>query len=126
MSALCGAFAWKGQGPLSLELTAVQACLAPYGEPRKAAAERGAWSVALAAHQNQPEFRRGPALVERANPYFMVAADVRIEHRRELCAALSTSSASSDAELILRAYERWGTSLIDHLRGQFAFAIFDG
>ncbi len=31
----------------------------------------------------------------------------------------------SDTEVILRAYEKWGTDCVTHLRGMFAFAIFD-
>lgn len=31
----------------------------------------------------------------------------------------------SDTEVILRAYERWGQDCVNHLRGMFAFAIWD-
>lgn len=31
----------------------------------------------------------------------------------------------SDTEVILRAYQKWGTQCVDHLRGMFAFAIWD-
>lgn len=33
---------------------------------------------------------------------------------------------SSDSETILAAYARWGTDCLTHLRGMFAFAIYDG
>jgi asparagine synthase (glutamine-hydrolysing) len=33
---------------------------------------------------------------------------------------------SSDSETILAAYAKWGTDCLDHLRGMFAFAIWDG
>ena len=32
---------------------------------------------------------------------------------------------TSDTEVILRAYEKWGDDCVDHLRGMFAFAIWD-
>jgi asparagine synthase (glutamine-hydrolysing) len=31
----------------------------------------------------------------------------------------------SDTEVLLAAYDRWGTGCVDHLRGMFAFAIWD-
>lgn len=32
---------------------------------------------------------------------------------------------TSDSEVLLKAYEHWGESVVDHLRGMFAFAIWD-
>lgn len=45
----------------------------------------------------------------------------------ELRDELGTASfrTTSDTEVILRAYERWGPDFVDHLRGMFAFAIWD-
>jgi asparagine synthase (glutamine-hydrolysing) len=34
-------------------------------------------------------------------------------------------SRDSDTEVLLRAYQHWGTQCVHHLRGQFAFAIWD-
>ena len=45
-----------------------------------------------------------------------------LELRNEIGGEFQTTS---DTEVILRAYEKWGTECVDHLRGMFAFAIWD-
>jgi asparagine synthase (glutamine-hydrolysing) len=47
-----------------------------------------------------------------------------IELRQELSDGWTFNS-HSDTEVILAAYERWGEGCVDHLRGMFAFAIWD-
>ena len=45
---------------------------------------------------------------------------------REILAAKGHRFVSTgDTEVILRAYEKWGEDCVDHLRGMFAFAIWD-
>jgi len=46
-----------------------------------------------------------------------------IELREELGAA--SFRTTSDTEVILRAYGRWGPACVEHLRGMFAFALWD-
>lgn len=46
-----------------------------------------------------------------------------LELRDELGAEQFTTT--SDTEVILRAYRRWGLDCVDHLRGMFAFALWD-
>lgn len=46
-----------------------------------------------------------------------------VELRDELGA--SSFRTTSDTEVILRAYQRWGADCVDHLRGMFAFALWD-
>ena len=45
----------------------------------------------------------------------------------ELRAELGTPSfqTTSDTEVILRAYRKWGSACVDHLRGMFSFALWD-
>jgi asparagine synthase (glutamine-hydrolysing) len=47
-----------------------------------------------------------------------------IELRQELSGGWVFKS-SSDTEVILAAYDRWGEACVEHLRGMFAFAIWD-
>jgi asparagine synthase (glutamine-hydrolysing) len=59
-----------------------------------------------------------------------IVADARIDAQRELVAALHAKGSpvklgASDAELILHSYQAWGADCVEHLLGDFAFAIWD-
>jgi asparagine synthase (glutamine-hydrolysing) len=62
-----------------------------------------------------------------------IAADVRIDARAELIeklkakrnAASVVSLSTPDAELILHAYDAWGDACVEHLLGDFSFALWD-
>jgi asparagine synthase (glutamine-hydrolysing) len=56
-----------------------------------------------------------------------IVADARVDYRDDLCKTLDLDpGVVSDPEVILAAYLRWGESCPDRLRGDFAFAIWDG
>jgi asparagine synthase (glutamine-hydrolysing) len=60
-----------------------------------------------------------------------LVADARIDGRSDLVAKLHDHgrralSRAGDAELILRAYQVWGEKCLEHLIGDFSFAIWDG
>ncbi|MBK6799486.1 MAG: hypothetical protein IPG76_22615 [Acidobacteria bacterium] len=73
---------------------------------------------------------------EEKQPYSLdgkvrITADARIDGRDELILKLESResiklSDPTDPELILRAYLAWGESCLDHLIGDFSFAIWDG
>jgi asparagine synthase (glutamine-hydrolysing) len=68
-----------------------------------------------------------PASLERK---FWITADARIDCRAELVAELTNAGrkfrqAAPDPELILHAYAAWGEACVQHLKGDFAFAIWD-
>ena len=56
-------------------------------------------------------------------------ADVRLDNREELAAQLGIHMGEahrlSDAQLIMRAYVRWGTACVGQLLGEYTFAIWD-
>ena len=67
-------------------------------------------------------------------PMFGVSGDVivhngEVYNYRELQQSLAAHwpfTSNSDTETILAAYDRHGAACVDHLRGMFAFAIWDG
>ena len=61
---------------------------------------------------------------------YWITADARLDGRGELLAALDLSGSDigpsiPDSELILQAYAKWGAACVEHLRGDFSFAIWD-
>jgi asparagine synthase (glutamine-hydrolysing) len=82
---------------------------------------------ALLAHASDSERERQPATLDRRT---WIVADVRLDAREELVAALRSSGrearlSDADPQLLLHAYEGWGEACLDHLLGDFAFAIWD-
>lgn len=59
-----------------------------------------------------------------------ITADARLDNRAELIQALRLDDHPAhelaDAALLLAAYTRWGERCVDHLLGDFAFAVWDG
>jgi asparagine synthase (glutamine-hydrolysing) len=79
---------------------------------------QGVWLRLLAAPG-----QAGPAFAEGGG--CQVVFDGALYNRDELSALASGPDGRDDASLILRAYERWGESLFQRLRGIFALAIAD-
>jgi asparagine synthase (glutamine-hydrolysing) len=95
---------------------------------------RGSWfgdGVAL-GHSLLPttfesEAERQPSTVDR---HAWITADARVDGRDELLGELRAAGRPADAQttddlLILHAYGVWGERCVEHLIGDFAFAIWD-
>lgn len=54
-----------------------------------------------------------------------VVADARLDERRALAVTLGLDEVPDTAELILRAWLRWGPDCAERLRGDFVFAVWD-
>jgi asparagine synthase (glutamine-hydrolysing) len=76
----------------------------------------------------EAEYERQPLTLD--GQVWMVA-DARIDGRADLVGKLGLedqfkTGTLTDAELILAAYQTWGEDCLQHLIGDFAFAIWDG
>jgi asparagine synthase (glutamine-hydrolysing) len=79
--------------------------------------------------------RTGPDSLGERQPctldgHTWIAAHCRVDAREDLIGKLAAHgrrelSGATDPELILHAYAVWGTDCVDHLLGDFAFAIWD-
>jgi asparagine synthase (glutamine-hydrolysing) len=94
--------------------------------------QEGSIGLAHALHKTtlEAEGERSPASL---GGRLFIAADARLDAREELCARLrdhagdvGTGTHLADAELILRAYDAWGEDCLQHLLGDFSFALWDG
>jgi len=130
MSAICGLFHRDGAPASAQSLTPTLDALAHYGDlPPSAWVDPDGGAVALGAVVNaltpQDTLTRQPV----TRGAYTIAADARIDNRADLFAALDVPSALhadlSDAALIVMAYAKWDTACVDHLIGDFAFALWD-
>lgn len=88
----------------------------------------GSVGLVHALLRTTPEGSAHPMAAHRRSQHIHLTADVRIDNREEVLQSLSVdkpSSAISDDAILLAAYKRWGTQLLDKVVGDFAFAIWD-
>lgn len=91
---------------------------------------RGEVGFGHALLQTSSEYESAPQPVSLEGSVW-TTADARVDGRRELIDRLSAAGRAipqylSDAELILHAYHVWANACVEHLIGDFSFAIWDG
>src|SRR5579872_3771011 len=129
MSALAGC--WRAHGPKTagescLRMLAAQAAYGPH--------DQASWSGAEIA-LGRRLFRLTPGDAFDAQPvvgaegHLVLVADVRLDNREEVLRDLGDvrldPQRTSDALLLMRAFERWGEGVVDRLVGDYAFAVWD-
>ena len=127
MAAICGFAPAELAGEAAgNDLAPMLAALHDYGDAASRWANGGA---ALGLRSDPAVLGRRIELRTDAAARHAVAADARLDNRDELCSAFglrpSEREAIDDAELVLRAFKRWGRDCADRLLGDFAFAVYD-
>ena len=105
----------------------MSAAIAHRGEDASGVIREGPVALAHRMSWSTPESKRESQPVVRSVPTSWLVADARIDNRGELASLLRVSEPGrvTDAELIVRAYERWGRRCVERLVGDFAFALWD-
>ena len=77
------------------------------------------WTTPESLHEKLPFYDEKSGLV--------ITADARIDNRKELSEEMDIENHEdiSDSYFILKAYEKWGEKCLEHLLGDFAFAIWN-
>jgi asparagine synthase (glutamine-hydrolysing) len=128
MSAICAVLRLDGR-PAQAEMAApVLAALAPRGPDGSRIATDGPLALGHALNATTPEAQVEPMPLRHAESACLIAADVRLDNREDLIAAIGLDQRGrviGDGELILAAYLKWGPDCPAHLLGDFAFALWD-
>jgi asparagine synthase (glutamine-hydrolysing) len=128
MCGIAGTYLWPDGGPLTDRLTEILAHRGPDGSGRYShragdgdvqLGHRRLSIIDLTETGAQPMVAEGLALTYNGELYNAPAL------RRELEAAGDRFRGTSDTEVLLRAWRRWGVDCLPKLRGMFAFAVFD-
>ncbi|HKS47418.1 MAG TPA: asparagine synthase (glutamine-hydrolyzing) [Amycolatopsis sp.] len=128
MCGIAGTYRWPDGGPLTDRLTKALAHRGPDGAGRYSHTtgdaevhfgHRRLSIIDLSETGAQPMVSDGLALIYNGELYNAP------ELRAELESAGVRFRGTSDTEVLLEAWRRWGTGCLPKLRGMFAFAIFD-
>jgi asparagine synthase (glutamine-hydrolysing) len=132
MCGIAGTYLWSEGGPLTDRLTDTLAHRGPDGAGRYAHAVRSSAGtgevhlghrrlsiIDLSETGAQPMVVDGLAITYNGELYNAP------ELRAELVSAGVRFRGTSDTEVVLEAFRRWGTDSLPRLRGMFAFGVFD-
>lgn len=134
MKAICGFLHLEGQAAPPAALDALRQALVynpatfteSSGRLRSDARIQDALALGAARWSQQPDTLAEPQTGMHAATGCIATVDARIANASELRAALSLGNTTAGTpELLLHAWLRWGEDCVDHLEGDFAFALFD-
>lgn len=129
MSAIAGLWHRDGAPGSKAKLSTMLFALRHYGAD--GASQWGEGPVALGHCRTEvlPEHRPGDQPIPLASGRMRLVADLRLDNRDELSEKFgwtrSQAEERSDASMLGRAYERWGADSLNHVLGDYSFAIWN-
>jgi len=128
MSGIFGLFNQNGAPVAGGELDSMSSLLERRGPDQTAHWHEDSVGLGLTLLTTTPELAFEYQPVRHPATGCVIVADVRLDNREELLAALDLRDQADtlgDAGLILRAYLAWGEGCLDHFFGDFAFMLWD-
>ena len=128
MSGICAILRLDGTPAETAALAPILAELAARGPDGSAICTDGPAALGHALLATTPEAVVEPMPLRHVGTGCLITADVRLDNRDNLIAALGLDPAGrviGDGELILASYFKWGMDCPEHLLGDFAFVIWD-
>jgi asparagine synthase (glutamine-hydrolysing) len=128
LSGIAGLFQLDGAPVDPGDLRAMTSLLERRGPDGTHRWHRGPVGLGRTLLATTPELQHEPQPLVDAASGCTIVADVRLDQRDELAAALGLRDrvdVIGDAGLILAAYLTWGEHCVERLRGDFAFALWD-
>ena len=130
MTALAGLWHFDGRPDCADACARMLAAQTLYGPHDSAQWGRGDMALGRRLMRVLPEdvFDRQPLI--GGDGRYVLVADVRLDNRDELTESLRIPASQArglcDAAILLAAIERWEELCLDHLIGDYAFALWDG
>lgn len=129
MTAIAGLWSFGGGQDRRRACAAMLSALDPYGPDGRDQKQLGALDAGRNLFSLLPEDVHDKGVLIGRGGTCLLAADLRIDNRDELAAALGIGKPDlarlSDAGLLLAGLERWREEVLDRLVGDFAFAWYD-
>lgn len=130
MSAIFGLFNQDGGPVEAIDLGRMAAMLTRRGPERTGSFRAEVVGLGHTRSAPTPEAARERLPLEHPASGCVITADARLDNRDELLGRLDLRARAragdmGDGELILAAYLAWGQACVEHLLGDFAFAVWD-
>ena len=129
MSGIAGIIHFDGQPVTPGQIEAMTAAMPYRGPDGINHWRRGNVALGQCMLRTTPESLEETQPLTNEDESLVLVMDGRLDNweelRRELLAKGATLRTRADAELVLRAYEVWGSECVSHIDGDFAFVIWD-
>lgn len=130
MTAIAGYWSFPGNPDAGPNCARMLKALAIYGPDASDWREDDGIAIGRALFRTLPEDRFDAQPLTGGGGRYRLAADIRIDNRDELAAALGLERARAesmaDSALLLAAWERWHDGALPRMVGDYAFALWDG